>query len=416
MTVAVDPFAPQALEDPYPLYRMLRTDAPVYQLPQTGLWLVTRMADLEEAAANTRVFSSHISAIVYAGQGPNPVVIPADPDAVGAVDVLATQDPPAHTRQRKLLTRSFVASRIEELSPGVTAFVDERLDAVLPAGRVEWMEAVSNPLPLWVISNLLGFPDADAPRLKTWADAGVDLLSGVAPMERMIEAWNQMMGFIAYLNERQSGPAAGSITADIAAAVKSGDLTEREGVSLLLQLTIAGSESTTSLIGSAVCILAVRPDLQASLRADPGRIPLFLEEILRLESPFRGHFRVTTQEATLGGVAIPKDSRVMLMWGAANRDDAAFPHPDELDLDRAQPKAHVAFGSGIHFCIGAPLARMEARIAVARLLQRTSTFALADAPRHVPSLFVRRLASLELMLRATPPGQAGTFFMNVEVP
>jgi cytochrome P450 len=147
-------------------------------------------------------------------------------------------------------------------------------------------------------------------------------------------------------------------------------------------------------------MLAEDPSLQDALRAESNHLPVFIEEALRLESPFRGHFRIVTEDSTLGGVELPKGSRVMLMWGSANRDANAFSSPEACDLGRAHPKAHVGFGSGIHFCLGAPLARMESRIVLERLLARTKSFRLAPGSKtsHVPSLFVRRLEALDLQL------------------
>jgi cytochrome P450 family 144 len=396
----IDPFAPDALEHPYDLYRTLRSDAPVHRIPESDLWMISRYEDLVEAAAKPEIFSSHISAVIYAGQGPTPAVIQADPDAIGAVDVLATADPPDHTKQRKLMNRTFRPARIAELEPVVRAFIDACLDEALATGNTEWMSAAAVPLPVTIIAIVLGMPDGDLDDLRRWADAGVDLLSGVATPERMLECWQEMTRFLSYLNDRLTQPEPESVTADIAGAVNRGDLSEREGVSLLLQLVIAGSESTASLIGSATRMLAEDADLQDALRAHPERIPVFIEEALRLESPFRGHFRVTTEETTIGGVTLPKGARVMLMWGSANRDDEAYPEPDRLDLERNHPKAHVGFGSGIHFCLGAPLARMETKIVLERLLARTSTIKSADEilPQHVPSLFVRRLEALHLRL------------------
>ena len=397
----IDPFAPEALEHPYDLYRALRADAPVHRIPESDLWMVTRYADLVEAAAKPEIFSSHISAVIYAGQGPTPAVIQADPDAIGAVDVLATADPPDHTAQRKLMNRTFRPARITELEADVRAFVDEGLDDAITRGTVELMSALAVPLPVTIIAGVLGMPSMDLDDLTRWADAGVDLLSGVATPERMMECWQEMTSFLAYLGERLASPQPESITAEIAEAVARGDLSEREGVSLLLQLVIAGSESTASLIGSATKMLAEDAALQKQLRTSPEQLPIFVEESLRLESPFRGHFRVVTKETTLGGVTLPAGARVMLMWGSANRDDSAFPEADRLDLDREHPKMHVGFGSGIHFCLGAPLARMEARVTLERLLARTASFGPpsgAEKPRHVPSLFVRRLERLELVL------------------
>jgi hypothetical protein len=362
--------------------------------------MISRYEDLVEAAAKPEVFSSHISAVIYAGQGPTPTVLQADPDAIGAVDVLATADLPDHTAQRKLMNRTFRPTRITELETQVRQIVERDLTTAIANGTVEWMSAVAVPLPVTIIADVLGMPSSDLDDLRRWGDAGVDLLSGVAKPERMMECWQEMTVFLKYLGDRLGSPQSGSVTAEIAGAVARGDLTEREGVSLLLQLVIAGSESTASLIGSATRMLAEDSALQDELRADPARIPVFVEEALRLESPFRGHFRVTTQETSIGGVTIPEGARVMLMWGSANRDEAAYPHPDALDLDRAHPKAHVGFGSGIHFCLGAPLARMETRVTLELLLARTSSFKAADEapPRHVPSLFVRRLEGLHLRL------------------
>jgi cytochrome P450 len=400
VSTRVDPFAPASLEDPYALYGELRRDAPVYQIPETGIWLVSRHDDVVQACARPDIFSSHISAVVYAGQGGNPVVLAGDPEAIGAVDVLATQDPPAHTAQRKLMNRTFVHARIAALEPVMRAFVNDALTHALAQGRIEWMSAVANPLPLMVIAAMLGLADEDKDDVHRWADAGVDLLSGVAPPERMAHAWELMIGFLAYLRARIADPAPGSVTAEIAAAHARAELSESEAASLMLQLVIAGSESTASLLGSAARLLANDPALQRSLREDPARIPVFLEEALRLESPFRGHFRVTTHDTTLGGVAIPAGARVMLLWGAGNRDPVAFADADRLDTARPQPKSHLAFGSGIHFCLGAPLARLEARIAIEALLARTSSFLLAEPAPHVPSLFVRRPASVTLTLHA----------------
>lgn len=397
----IDPFAPDALEDPYELYDALRDGAPVYRIPESDLWMISRYADLVEAAAKPEVFSSHISAVIYAGQGPTPAVLQADPDAIGAVDVLATADPPDHTTQRKLMNRTFRHDRIVELERLARDFIEPAIDEALEGGSVEWMEAAAVPLPIVIIATVLGLPSSDLDDLRRWGDAGVDLLSGVASIERMMECWQEMTGFLAYLRDRLAAPEPGSVTAEIAEGVARGGFNEREGVSLLLQLVIAGSESTASLIGSATRMLAEDQALQKELREAPERIPTFIEEALRLESPFRGHFRITTKETTIGGVTLPEGARAMLMWGSANRDPSAFPDPDRLDLERSHPKAHVGFGSGIHFCLGAPLARMETRVTLERLLARTSMFRLADdRPKHVPSLFVRRLEALRLDVRA----------------
>jgi cytochrome P450 len=193
-----------------------------------------------------------------------------------------------------------------------------------------------------------------------------------------------------------------TMSTHIARAVADGDLTFDEGVGMLVQILGAGTETTTSLIGTAAKVLAQDPALQQDLRAQPELVPTFLEEVLRVDGPFRFHYRSVPRDTQLGGVAIPAGSRLMLMWGAANLDDAAYPDADRLDLGRPIPKSHLAFGRGIHFCIGAPLARLEARVAITRLLAATTSFELDDdlPPRLHPDIFMRRLSQLGLRIVA----------------
>jgi cytochrome P450 len=192
----------------------------------------------------------------------------------------------------------------------------------------------------------------------------------------------------------------GTLLAVVAPFVARGEATFEEAAGMLVQMLSAGSETTTSLIASAVQILAGDPSLQDALRADSDRVPTFLEEVLRLEGPFRFHYRTAPRATSLCGVAIPAGARVMLMWAAANLDEAAFDDPAALRLDRPAPKAHLAFGRGIHFCIGAPLARLESRIAIARLLAATRRIAPdpSGAARLHPSIFMRRLATLPVVV------------------
>jgi cytochrome P450 len=184
----------------------------------------------------------------------------------------------------------------------------------------------------------------------------------------------------------------------VARAVHAGRLAERHALGILVILLGAGIESTASLIGNAARLLAERPELQAELRREPGLVAAFVEEAVRLESPFRFHYRVVARDSELGGVPLRAGERLMLYWSSANRDEAVFEHPDEIDLRRRFPRHHLGFGRGIHFCVGAPLARLEAQVVVEELLARTVRIGLDPArpPRYVPSLFVRRPASLAL--------------------
>jgi len=241
-------------------------------------------------------------------------------------------------------------------------------------------------------------------QLRAWANDGSALLSGVLNDEQLARYAASVMKLNAYLADafRAARDSPGDNVLGVLARATHEDedfLSEDEVVAILLQLLSAGSESTAALLGSAVLLLARDPQLQQALRADPSAIPAFIEETLRLESPFQGHFRLATRDCSLGGVDIASGTRLMLLWGSANRDPSQFADPDRLRPGRDNASAHLAFGLGIHHCIGAALARMETRVALEELLARTSSFELADqdqTPSYLPSVMIRRLGRLPL--------------------
>ncbi|WTW93908.1 cytochrome P450 [Streptomycetaceae bacterium NBC_01309] len=396
-----DFFASSVLDDPYPLYERLRDQGPVHLLPALGLHLVVRHAQVLEALDDPATYSSNLVGLLYAGEDGVALLDTGGPDS--GTDVLATADPPAHTAHRRIVQGTFSRRAVGDLRTEIEGIVAPRVRALVAAGGGDWMASVATPLPVLMIGRILGMPDDDAERLTAWSDAGVELLSGLADGDRMGELAAEIFGFMAYLREhleRARREPTGSLTDQVAQAWADGVLSGDEATSMLLQLVTAGSESTTSLIGSATRLLAEDPELQERIRADDALVDTLVEEAVRLESPFRGHFRVTTRDAELGGVHLPEGSRLMLLWGAANRDASAFPAPGDLDLARPAARSHSSFGRGIHFCIGAHLARLEATVAVRALLAATDRIALAsDAePAYVPSMFVRRLAVLPLLV------------------
>jgi cytochrome P450 len=404
-------FRPDVLDDPSALYAVLRAKAPVWEIPGTATFVVSSAALVTEAVARPDDFSSNLASLIFRGGDGCPVAFDMAPMG-DAIHVLATADPPVHTAHRKLVQPHLTPACVARLEPEIAAMVDGLLDGLLAAGGGDLMAALADPLPMRVICRVIGLPPDDAPRLLDLVLDTGEILAGVVDVDAMGRAARAAMESGVYLAEhlaraverRGAGdPAAGGVlgTVDtlndlLAAEIAAGAMTFEEAAGMLVQILSAGSETTTSLIGQAVRVLADDPAVQARLRAEPEAIPPFLEEVLRTDGPFRFHYRSTRQPTELGGVAIPAGARVLLMWAAANLDGDAYADPERLDVDRPLAKGHLAFGRGIHFCIGAPLARLEARIAVQRLLERTAAVTLDPAvpPRQRPNIFLRRLGQL----------------------
>ncbi len=336
-----------------------------------------------------------------------------------AADVLATADDPEHALHRHLVATAFTTRRIAGLEPEIRRLVGRFLEPGLAVGRLEWMGSVAMPLPIAVIGGLLDVPVEDLTRLQRWSDAGVEVLGGVASPERMLECSWLIADWTAYhlaqlvaakraLTGAPNGTAGtgdgdgdgDGVLAVLARAATDGQITDHEAASILGQLLVAGSESTSSLMGSAAALLARDVDLQDRLRADPALIPPFVEETLRLEAPFRGHYRQVLRDTELGGVPLHCGDRLFILWSSANRDPSVFERPDEPVLDRESLRQHLSFGLGLHYCIGAPLARLEARVAIERLLASTRRFTAVAEPDHIPNLMVRRVRALALDVEA----------------
>jgi len=403
-------FDPQVVEAPHEYYAELRTSDPVHELPGTGTFLVTRMDLIHEVVAKPAIYSSVSTRFLHhRAQGEAPGLRGVSPDAdvdTGQGSVLATADPPDHTRQRKVVTRRLSTAVMQGMEPEFRALVDAILDGALEARRIEWMSELAEPLPMIMVARILGLPDEKAPDLKEQGYASVEAISGFVTDERLAQLGSPMMNVgpvvDAFLEARAAdGFDPTTLIGVCAQAVEAGELTDFEAFATLFLLVSAGGESTTSLTGTGVRILAEQPDLQDRLRREPHLVPAFVEEACRIDPPFRGHYRSVVSDTVLGGVSIPAGSTLVLAWTAANHDEKAFTNPDEIDLDRPNPRQHVGFGWGIHLCVGAPLARVEAKVAFEQLLARTKSFAIdpSAAPlHHHRSLMVRRLVELPLVL------------------
>jgi len=396
-----NPLAPETVENPYPFYRAMREHAPVYQVPGAGFFIVSRYADILSALNNEEIFSSRQPPGVNISTQPEVMEIYAQ--GYPPVDTLLTNDPPAHTRYRVLVTKAFSARRVATLEPKVREIASELVERFASDGKVELMRQFAIGLPMSVIADALGVPRADMDKFKRWSDDSVAPLGGMISAQRQLECTRSIVEFQHYfaakLEERRIAPRDDLLTDLLNARLeKTAPLSMGEMLSILQQLLVAGNETTTNLIGSAMMLLLQHPDEMRALIDDPSLIGNFVEEALRMESPVQGLFRVTKEDAELGGSVIPKMSRVVMMYASGNRDDAQFPDADRFDIRRANARTHLAFGQGIHFCIGAALARLEARIAFEVLLTRLRNlrFAVGNDFAHTPSFILRGLKALHL--------------------
>jgi cytochrome P450 family 144 len=392
---------PKVIDDPYPFYRELRTQAPVWEIPGTGLFTVATFELVAEATGRVADFSSNFRCLLYRDGTDLPCRFPFG-DA--GAQALASADPPAHAVHRKTVFPELVAKRMADLEPDIADIADGCVTRALDSRTVEFMTAVANVVPITMISRLIGFRDASLDQLLSAAFDSTAMLGSTLSYDELIELVTRSGEIQTWIAGQLAAavPEPGDdLLGAVARGVDGGVFGDFEAITILHTLLSAGGETTTSLIGNAVGLLAEDQELQEHLRRSPERIPRFVEEVLRLESPFRYQMRSVPRDTTLGGVGIPAGATVLLLFGAANRDVAEFERPDEVDLDRKVPRLHMAFGRGIHHCVGAPLARIEARVVLSVLLERTASITLDPdrAPRWVNSLMVRRYERLPLRLQ-----------------
>lgn len=383
---------PGVIENPYPFYRLLREEAPVWRVPGTDIFVVTSFAHLVDAAARVEDFSSNMNFLLYRDDRGLPCRWSFGETGSG---VLATADPPDHKIHREAVFSELVAKRMAALEPEIADVAMRCVNKAVGERKVDFMAAVANVVPITLVSSLIGFRGSDLDELLRNAFDGTSLVGGrltLPELEALMMRVADIGTWIVDQLETARQEPSEDILGAIARAIEAGVLEVAEACIILQTLLSAGGESTTSLLGNSVRLLAEHQDVQSALREHPDLIPAFVEESLRLESPFRFLFRSTAKDTQLGDVPIPAGSTVLLFWGAANRDPAAFPEPDAIDLHRRLPRRHVAFGRGIHHCVGAPLARLEGQVVLKCLLERTSSIVIDrdHSPRWFDSLQVRR--------------------------
>ncbi|MFB6813346.1 cytochrome P450 [Streptomyces sp. NPDC056347] len=370
---------PAFVADPFPFYRQLREDGPVRRAVIAGgldAWLVTRYEDGLAALSDPRLSSDVRDASDPRLMEQLPVT---ERDSV--LRNMLRADPPDHTRLRRLVSKEFTAHRVAGLEPRVQEIADRLLDRIVPDGRADLVATYALPLPVTVIGELLGVPEGDRHAFRRWTD---DLMPrGAEPPDpaRTDAAWRHMRGYLTGLiGEKRVRPEDDLLSALVAARDTEGILDEDELTAMALLLLVAGYITTVNLIGSGIAALLTHPGQMRRLRDDPALLPGAIEEFLRYDGPVDpGIARFAREDLTIAGVAVPRGATVLVASAMADRDPHRFPDPDRLDITR-RDNAHLAFGHGIHYCLGAPLARLEGRVAIGTVLRRLPGLALAVAP------------------------------------
>jgi cytochrome P450 len=420
-TVHYDPFSVEVQRDPYPHYAALREHAPVYRLEGPGFYVVSRYEDVMFVLKHPELFSSRAMQMMMlsgmgmgiqsmGGAGLDPAALklmaemakdlPFDPAEMMSKPSLIASDPPNHERLRNIVNRGFTPRRIAALEPRVREIARDALDKMLAKDEFDLVSEYTIPLPVRVIAELLGVEPEHQADFKRWSDEIISGSTGAASGTRpdsMIQAFREFNAyFVEAIERRRKDPKDDLISTLVAAEDGDAALSPMETLMFTILLLVAGNETTTNLIGNGTLALVRNPDQLARVQSTPALIPAMIEEALRYDSPVQVLFRQAAGDVELADTKIPKDSIVLPIFASANRDGARFPDPDRFDVTR-DPRGHVAFGFGIHFCLGASLARLEARVGFEELLSRVGGLEALDSQvDYIDSFLLRGPESLRL--------------------
>jgi cytochrome P450 len=385
-----DPFDPAIQDDPYPVYRQLRDDAPVFRAETANTWVLSRHQDVIAALLDHQSYSS------VNGVFPTP---PDAPFLESFLPMMIMMDPPRHDQLRGLVSKAFTPRRIAALEAGIDELAVSLTEGLTSnQGRADFVADFAGGLPAMVIADLLGVPREDRQQFRQWSSTLIQSNPAHGEVAEGLAAAAAVYGYFAdFLADRRRAPRDDLMSALVAAEIDGQHLSDDELLGFCLLLLIAGHETTTNLLGNAAVVLAEHPQSRHRLAADPTLIGHAVEEMLRYDSPVQGLSRVLTTDVTVHGTTMSRGDSVLLLFGSANRDERVFARPDVFDIDR-KPEHQVAFGRGIHFCLGAALARMEARIALRALLSRLPNWAVdGDCAVRLRSGPIRGYLSLPIL-------------------
>ena len=381
-----DPLAPDYLADPYPYYARFRKEAPIFYAPRIDFWVVSRYEDIVEIVKDPETFSN--KRVQEPLQPLTPEALEQLKKGVRVKPTTSTADPPLHKRTRKHAARAFSAKRVAELEGRIREVANGLIDRMIDEGRADMVDRFAFPLPASVVFSLIGYPEEDTEMLKSWCSDRLKITWGRPLPEEQLQTIEKMTAFFDYIESfvhRRAEDLRDDYTSDLLRirAEDEENLSLDEVVSICYSLSFAGHETTTNLILNGLRQFLGRPGLWEELREDPGLIENAVEEVLRRDTSVIAWRRSTTRPVEISGVEVPEEARLMLLLASANRDEGVFENPDELDIRRENASKHLAFSHGIHFCLGAPLARLEARIAFELLTQRLPTLRLSPPDQNL---------------------------------
>jgi cytochrome P450 len=418
-----NPFDPTTLQCPFPHYAQMRSEAPVTFVEQVQMYLVTRHDLVMEVLRDPDTYSSKFGGTgMPLAREDRQQMADVIAEGMPRISTMLTADIPEHTRYRRLVSKAFHPAAIAALEPVIRQVTTQAIDSWIDRGSIEFVEAFGVPLPVAVIAHALNVPPERMADFKRWSDDSIAGIGTNISMEARVAAERGVNEYQRYFAEqielRRSEPRDDLLTNLLNARIDSDDLDSDdldindrrpldmpEMLSIVQQLLVAGNETTTKMLTEMMRLLGEHPDQWQLLKSDPSRVDRVVEETLRLSTPTQGMFRVVTHDTTLGGVAIKGGSRIIAVFSSANRDEALYDAPDSFDPDRENLKWHLAFGKGIHFCLGANLSRLEGQIALQELSRRIDTFRLADSNtyEYFPSFLLRGLTRLDIEFTPAAP-------------
>ena len=400
-------FEPQVIADPFDYYRAWMPKSPVVQLSE-GMFLVLSYDLCVQATGDVETFSNNFQGTLSGAMAEDGDVAAILAEGWPQVDTLLTADPPTHTRFRKLVNLAFSMKRVAAIEEDMRGVVIALIEKMAAKGEADFVRDFGIPLPVAMIASQIGM-EGDLDRVKRWSDAFVDRLGRMIPKERELECAREVVEFQHYVKakiDERRAHRTDDLLSDLVYAEVDGErpLEDAEILSIMQQLMVAGNETTTSALAGGLLQLIENPDQMAKAvaAADEGNeraIINLVEEVLRTESPTAGMWRMVLKDAELGGMTIPRGAMVQLRYAAANRDPAKYPDPDRFDIERANARSHLAFGKGIHMCVGNMLSRKEMAVAYSELLKRLTGFGVAEGhePSWPPNMLLRGLTTLPII-------------------